>query len=374
MSPFLFILAMEGLHALMCKAETIGLFKGASIGSDNLCISHLMYVDDVIFFGDWSSVNAHNLISILRCFYLISGLKINVQKSNVLGVGVTDEEVSHKAHIYRFSGSGLSFPLKYLVYTVGCGRLSLIKSVLGNLPTYYMSIYMMPASIRNKLESMRKTYSLRGDFEEKKIFDNQSIERDRLIGIGFVLDFVEFISFTFSDKEMILVIEAEFSSMCLLEIPQRRASDLESKRVGRRKWTNRRIRVPAFIRSCRIEEELTWVKTFGKEVEEYVTKLIAKDGTVTRFGGRFPHFIEEGEEKKPKPDNLYGFVDLMENDSGLDLTYAPSTITTQKPTEHDVDLLFKAMYDDYISGQPSAAPRTSPANQVPQTPTTSKQQ
>ncbi|GJV67535.1 putative reverse transcriptase domain-containing protein [Tanacetum coccineum] len=38
-------------------------------------------------------------------------------------------------------------------------------------------------------------------------FDNQSIERDRLIGIGFVLDFVEFISFTFSDKEMILVIE-----------------------------------------------------------------------------------------------------------------------------------------------------------------------
>ncbi|GJX28229.1 hypothetical protein Tco_0236308 [Tanacetum coccineum] len=33
---------------------------------------------------------------------------------------------------------------------------------------------------------------------------NQSIERDRLIGIGFVLDFMEFISFTFGDKEMIL--------------------------------------------------------------------------------------------------------------------------------------------------------------------------
>ncbi|GJR12115.1 hypothetical protein Tco_0794767 [Tanacetum coccineum] len=43
---------------------------------------------------------------------------------------------------------------------------------------------------------------------EVKRFDNQSIERDRLFGIGFVLDFVEFISFTFSGKEMILVIEA----------------------------------------------------------------------------------------------------------------------------------------------------------------------
>ncbi|GKE43263.1 retrovirus-related pol polyprotein from transposon TNT 1-94 [Tanacetum coccineum] len=35
--------------------------------------------------------------------------------------------------------------------------------------------------------------------------------------------------------------------------------------------------------------------------------------------------------------------------SGLDLTYAPSTITTQQPTEGELDLLFKAMYDDYIA-------------------------
>nr|GEW85146.1 hypothetical protein [Tanacetum cinerariifolium] len=44
--------------------------------------------------------------------------------------------------------------------------------------------------------------------------------------------------------------------------------------------------------------------------------------------------------------------------SGLDLTYAPSTITTQQPTEGELDLLFKAMYNDYICGQPSATPRT----------------
>nr|GEV00470.1 copia protein [Tanacetum cinerariifolium] len=33
---------------------------------------------------------------------------------------------------------------------------------------------------------------------------------------------------------------------------------------------------------------------------------------------------------------------------GLDLTYAPSTITTQQPTECELDLLFEAMYDDFI--------------------------
>nr|GEX54408.1 retrovirus-related Pol polyprotein from transposon TNT 1-94 [Tanacetum cinerariifolium] len=52
--------------------------------------------------------------------------------------------------------------------------------------------------------------------------------------------------------------------------------------------------------------------------------------------------------------------------SGLDLTYAPSTITTQQPTEGELDLLFEAMYDDFIGGQPSAAQRTFLAAQAQQ--------
>nr|GEX82324.1 hypothetical protein [Tanacetum cinerariifolium] len=52
--------------------------------------------------------------------------------------------------------------------------------------------------------------------------------------------------------------------------------------------------------------------------------------------------------------------------SGLDLTYAPSTITTLQPSEGELDLLFKAMYDDYIGGQPSATARTVPLAQEPQ--------
>nr|GFA87157.1 retrovirus-related Pol polyprotein from transposon TNT 1-94 [Tanacetum cinerariifolium] len=52
--------------------------------------------------------------------------------------------------------------------------------------------------------------------------------------------------------------------------------------------------------------------------------------------------------------------------SGLDLTYAPSTITTQQPSEGELDLLFEAMYDDYIGGQLSATVRTVPLAQEPQ--------
>nr|GEX42515.1 Gag-Pol polyprotein [Tanacetum cinerariifolium] len=52
--------------------------------------------------------------------------------------------------------------------------------------------------------------------------------------------------------------------------------------------------------------------------------------------------------------------------SGLDLTYAPSTITTQQPSEGELDLLFDAMCDGYIGGQPSATARTVLAAQEPQ--------
>nr|GEV58108.1 hypothetical protein [Tanacetum cinerariifolium] len=52
--------------------------------------------------------------------------------------------------------------------------------------------------------------------------------------------------------------------------------------------------------------------------------------------------------------------------SRLDLTYAPSTITSQKATEHELDVLFEAIYDDFIGGQPSDATRTVHAAPVTQ--------
>nr|GEV26131.1 hypothetical protein [Tanacetum cinerariifolium] len=52
--------------------------------------------------------------------------------------------------------------------------------------------------------------------------------------------------------------------------------------------------------------------------------------------------------------------------SGPDLTYAPSTITMQQPSEGELYLLLEAMYDDYIGGQASATVRTVSPAQEPQ--------
>ncbi|GJT47531.1 hypothetical protein Tco_0956246 [Tanacetum coccineum] len=85
---------------------------------------------------------------------------------------------------------------------------------------------------------------------------------------------------------------------------------------------------------------------------------------------QYPFMAFEQSSSKPELQNMTS----GQISSGLDLTYDPSTITTQQPTEHELDLLFEAMYDDYIRDQPSAATRTALVAQAPQvlqTPTTS---
>nr|GEV85383.1 putative RNA-directed DNA polymerase [Tanacetum cinerariifolium] len=41
----------------------------------------------------------------------------------------------------------------------------------------------------------------------------------------------------------------------------------------------------------------------------------------------------------------------------LELTYAPSTITPQRPSERDLDILFEPLHNEYLGGRPSEAAR-----------------
>ncbi|XP_071690820.1 uncharacterized protein [Rutidosis leptorrhynchoides] len=54
LSPFIFIIAAEGLNILTKLAVERGMYKGVEVGRDKVVISHLQYADDTIFFGEWS--------------------------------------------------------------------------------------------------------------------------------------------------------------------------------------------------------------------------------------------------------------------------------------------------------------------------------
>ena len=53
LSPFLFIIAMEGLNIAMKSKMSKGIFDGIHIPNANYCLSHLLYADDALFLGEW---------------------------------------------------------------------------------------------------------------------------------------------------------------------------------------------------------------------------------------------------------------------------------------------------------------------------------
>ncbi|GJV76117.1 reverse transcriptase domain, reverse transcriptase zinc-binding domain protein [Tanacetum coccineum] len=97
LSHFLFILAAEGLNAIVSEAVEKGVFKGVKIGRNNVVVSHLQYADDTIFFGEWNKENAKVLMCILKCFEEASGLRVNYNKSKLYGVGVSDIQLRDMA-------------------------------------------------------------------------------------------------------------------------------------------------------------------------------------------------------------------------------------------------------------------------------------
>ncbi|KAH1056702.1 hypothetical protein J1N35_034767 [Gossypium stocksii] len=54
LSPYLFLIYSEGLSTLMRLAEKEGLIEGAKVSRSGLKISHLLFADDNILFGEAS--------------------------------------------------------------------------------------------------------------------------------------------------------------------------------------------------------------------------------------------------------------------------------------------------------------------------------
>ena len=82
-------------------------FRGISISV--IEISLLLYVDDVMLISSWDPENAKCLIRILRCFFMALGLKINLHKSKLIGVGIPLSQVSSVADIIGCAVSELPF-------------------------------------------------------------------------------------------------------------------------------------------------------------------------------------------------------------------------------------------------------------------------
>lgn len=89
LSPFLFLLAAEGLNVLMKSVVENNLYTGYGVGlSNSEVVSHLQFADDTLLIGEKSWANVRALRAVLTLFADMSGLKVNFNKSLLVGINI----------------------------------------------------------------------------------------------------------------------------------------------------------------------------------------------------------------------------------------------------------------------------------------------
>ncbi|GKV17695.1 hypothetical protein SLEP1_g28164 [Rubroshorea leprosula] len=117
LSPFLFLIVAEGLNGLVRRAETEGMLHGPAVGNKGLTISLLQFANDMVILGNADSENIFAVKTILRCFELMSRLRINFSKSSVVGYNVSERWIKGATSVLHCGVGETSF--MYLGLPVG---------------------------------------------------------------------------------------------------------------------------------------------------------------------------------------------------------------------------------------------------------------
>ncbi|KAL0281795.1 UNVERIFIED_CONTAM: Retrovirus-related Pol polyprotein from type-2 retrotransposable element R2DM [Sesamum radiatum] len=190
MSPYLFVIVMEyGTFCLSCAFRILTDFlyhwKCRELGILNLC-----FADDVLIFCSADTQSASIIKQSLAEFAILSGLQVNPHKSQVILSKSVQSERQAILDIMGYQAGML--PIKYLGVPLVASRLSiedckpllhkidkrlagwgqltlsfagrtqLIKSVLSSLHMYWASVFILPKSITNAIESRLRTFLWQG--------------------------------------------------------------------------------------------------------------------------------------------------------------------------------------------------------------------
>lgn len=188
LSPFLFLLVSKVLSSLIARLHDRGVYEGFRVGRDKIHVSILQYADDTLIFCKDDDDMLAKLKEIIDLYEWCSGQKVNWEKSALVGVNMEEQicisaaaNLNCKVGNLPFSYLGLllggypkkmsfwqpvidkiQFKLdKWKRYNLSRGgRAILCKSVLANIPSYYMSSFLMPNKVIKLIEQSMRNFFL----------------------------------------------------------------------------------------------------------------------------------------------------------------------------------------------------------------------
>ncbi|WOG89446.1 hypothetical protein DCAR_0208684 [Daucus carota subsp. sativus] len=186
LSPLLFDLVAQVLSCMIKKAEQLGIIDGVKISNSSEVITHLQYADDTVILIGNSMKSVMGIKSILQGFQLLTGLKINFDKSQLYGIGQDKDLVGNWARILGCAVGGDSFiylgmevlksssSVRYWDPLIGkvkkklanwkgksismAGRAVLLKAAIDSLPTYWMSLHKIPRTVIKDIDRIRRKF------------------------------------------------------------------------------------------------------------------------------------------------------------------------------------------------------------------------
>jgi hypothetical protein len=195
LSPLLFNLVADCLAKMVQIAQENTLIKGLISDIIPNGVAILQYADDTILCMEDDIETMKNMKLLLYVYENMSGLKINFDKSEIIMVSSEEQKALFYSEMINCATG--SWPIKYLGVTVSgsrlhvkdwiplnekilkrldgwqCaslsygGKLILLNACLSCIPTYAMSMYMLPKTVIKRMDTTRKRFFWQGKTEKK---------------------------------------------------------------------------------------------------------------------------------------------------------------------------------------------------------------
>ena len=187
LSPYLFLLCVEGLSLSLKAAADSGSIHGCRICTQAPAITHLLFADDSYLFFKASTIETNKIKEVLQLYEILSGQAVNYQKSaiffssnvrrdkqteirNLLGV-FNSIEHSKYLGLPSLIGRSKKVVFRYLKVKVWqkiqgwntkilskAGKAVLLRSVAQTIPSYTMSCFLIPKTLCQEIERMMNAF------------------------------------------------------------------------------------------------------------------------------------------------------------------------------------------------------------------------